>query len=35
MLNKREYHIIIGSKAFFDDSLPSYNDEYSVNNFLG
>ena len=34
MLNKREYRIIIGSKAFFDDSLPSYNDEYSVNNFL-
>ena len=34
MENKRKYHIIIGSKAFFDEKLPSFTEDDNVNTFL-
>lgn len=34
MEDKRKYHIIIGSKAFFDDNLPDFSEEDYVSNFL-
>lgn len=30
----RKYHLIIGSKAYFDSSLPSFDDDAEVSNFL-
>ena len=34
MENKRKYHIIIGSKAFFDASLPDFTEYDDVKTFL-
>lgn len=34
MKNKRKYHIIIGSKAYFDVSLPDFSEEDKVDTFL-
>ena len=34
MEDKRKYHIIIGSKAYFDSSLPIFTKEDEVDNFL-
>lgn len=34
MEDKRKYHIIIGSKAYFDASLPDFSEEDEVDTFL-
>lgn len=34
MENKRKYHIIIGSKAFFDANLPEFAEEDDIDMFL-
>lgn len=34
MENKRKYHIIIGSKAFFDANLPPFDEDDTIDNFL-
>lgn len=34
MEDKRKYHIIVGSKAFFDSKLPSFSEDDEVNAFL-
>lgn len=34
MEDKKKYHIFIGSKAFFDEQLPSFSEDYSVASFL-
>ena len=34
MTSKRTYHIIVGSKAFFDSHIPDLSDAPSVHNFL-
>ena len=34
MEDKRKYHIIIGSKAFFDANLPDFNEDDVVDSFL-
>lgn len=34
MENKRKYHLIIGSKAFFDENLPDFSGEENVYTFL-
>lgn len=34
MENRRKYHVIVGSKAFFDTSLPAFSEQDNVNTFL-
>ena len=34
MEDKRKYHIIVGSKAYFDSKLPSFSEDDEVNTFL-
>lgn len=34
MEDKRKYHIIIGSKAYFDASLPDFSENDEVDTFL-
>lgn len=34
MEDKRKYHIIIGSKAYFDANLPAFNEGDAVDDFL-
>ena len=34
MEDKRKYHIIIGSKAYFDTKLPDFSDDDNVDTFL-
>ena len=34
MEDKRKYHIIIGSKAYFDASLPDFTEDDEVDTFL-
>ena len=34
MEDKRKYHIIVGSKAFFDSKLPSFSEDDEVDAFL-
>lgn len=34
MNDKRNYHIIIGSKAFFDSNLPLFDEDDDVHGFL-
>lgn len=34
MEDKRKYHIIIGSKAYFDSNLPSFSEDDEVDMFL-
>lgn len=34
MEDKRKYHIIIGSKAYFDASLPNFSEDDDVDTFL-
>lgn len=34
MENKRKYHIIVGSKAFFDATLPMFDEDDAVDTFL-
>lgn len=34
MTAKRSYHIIIGSKAFFDSNLPLFDEDDDVHGFL-
>lgn len=34
MEDKRKYHIIIGSKAYFDANLPAFNEDDTVDDFL-
>lgn len=35
MEDKRKYHIIVGSKTFFDSKLPSFSEDDEVDAFLG
>lgn len=34
MEDKRKYHIIVGSKAYFDSKLSSFSEDDEVNTFL-